>query len=51
MPAESETQRKAAGAALRAKMGQLSPRRLRGAARRMFDRMSVDQLRDFARKK
>ena len=50
MPSESEAQRKAAGMALAAKRGQISPGRLKGAARKMFESMSPEQLSDFAKK-
>ena len=49
MPAESEPQRKAAGAALSVKRGQAPASGLRGAARGML-RMTRSQLEDFARK-
>jgi hypothetical protein len=50
MPAESEEQRKAAGMALAAKRGEVDPKTLQGAAKQMYDSMSEDQLRDFAKK-
>jgi hypothetical protein len=50
MPAESERQRKATGAALAAKRGKAPKSKLRGASRRMLS-MSDDQLSDFASKK
>ncbi len=50
MPATSEAQRKAAGAALAAKRGELSLSKLNGAARQMYNQMSAKQLADFARK-
>ncbi|MDD3427742.1 MAG: DUF3008 family protein [Caldisericia bacterium] len=49
MPAKSEDQRKAAGAALAAKRGKLSPGELRGAAKQMYEGMSEEQLRHYAR--
>jgi len=49
MPAESEPQRQAAGAALAVKRGQAPVSSLRGAARSML-RMTRSQLEDFARK-
>lgn len=49
MPAKSEKQRRAAGAALGAKRrGDLGE--LEGPGREMAESMSEDQLRDFARK-
>lgn len=42
-------QRAAAGAALAAKRGKLSPSELKGASRQMYDSMNEEQLRDFAR--
>ena len=49
MPAESESQRKAAGAALGAKRG--SPAKgLRGASKDMYESMSESELEDFASK-
>jgi len=50
MPAESESQRRAAGIALAAKRGDIPPGQLQGASKSMFDSMSERQLRDFARK-
>lgn len=50
MPAESERQRKAAGAALSAKRGDRTWGSLGPAARSMFDSMSQTKLREFAAK-
>lgn len=50
MPAESEAQRKAAGAALAAKRGETSPKELYGAAKDMYKSMSESELEDFAKK-
>ena len=50
MPAKSARQRRAAGMALAAKRGEISPRKLRGAAKQMYSSMSESQLRDFAKK-
>jgi hypothetical protein len=49
VPAESESQRKAAGAALGAKRGN-SAGRLRGASKDMYENMTEDELEDFASK-
>ena len=49
MPAESEKQRKAAGAALAVKRGQQPRSSLKGASKSMV-KMSERQLRDYARK-
>ncbi len=49
MPAESEEQRKAAGAALAVKRGKQPKSSLKGAARSMLS-MTEDQLRDYARR-
>jgi 2-methylcitrate dehydratase PrpD len=48
MPAKSQAQQKAAGAALSAKRGETSPSELQGAAREMYDSMTEDELEDFA---
>lgn len=48
MPARSEAQRKAAGAALAAKRGESEVKDLQGAARQMYDSMSEKELEDFA---
>jgi len=50
MPAKSERQRRAAGMALAAKRGKISPRKLVGAAKQMYLDMSEAQLEDFAKK-
>lgn len=49
MPAESERQRKAAGAALGVKRGERPASSLRGASKQML-RMTRSQLEDYARK-
>ena len=49
MPAESEAQRRAAGAALSAKR-KGSPSNLKGASKDMYEDMSEDDLEDFASK-
>ncbi len=51
MPAKSKAQQKAAGMALAAKRGELSPRILRGSAKEMYESMSEKQLRDYAKTK
>lgn len=48
MPAVSQSQRSAAGAALSAKKGIISPSKLGGAAKQMYNSMTVTQLRHFA---
>ena len=50
MPATSEAQRKAAGAALAVSRGQASKSNLKGASRGMLKSMSGSQLADFASK-
>jgi hypothetical protein len=50
MPAKSKRQRSAAGMALAAKRGDISPKELKGAAKQMYESMSEKQLRDFAKK-
>ena len=50
MPAKSEAQRKAAGAALAAKRGKSPPKALAGASKSMAKSMTESQLRDFASK-
>ncbi|MDX1535354.1 MAG: DUF3008 family protein [Candidatus Spechtbacterales bacterium] len=50
MPAESEAQRKAAGAALAAKRGDMDPGNLNGPARQMYESMSEEELEEFASK-
>ena len=51
MPAKSKVQQKAAGMALAAKRGELSPSKLKGAARDMYESMSERQLREYAETK
>jgi len=48
MPAQSKAQQKAAGAALSAKRGETDAIDLKGAAREMYDSMSMDELEDLA---
>ena len=48
MPAKSKAQQKAAGAALAAKRGETSPRKLKGASGEMYQSMSEKELRDMA---
>jgi len=48
MPAVSQAQQKAAGMALASKKKKLSPSKLTGAARQMYDSMSVKELEKFA---
>lgn len=48
MPAQSEAQQKAAGAALAAKRGEIKVSELQGAAKEMYDSMSEEDLEDFA---
>jgi hypothetical protein len=48
MPAISKAQQRAAGMALAAKRGEIDPRKLKGAAREMFDTMTEKQLHDYA---
>ena len=50
MPAVSEEQRKAAGVALAAKRGEIPVSELKGAAKSMYNSMTIAQLRDFAKK-
>jgi len=47
MPAKSQKQAKAARMALAAKRGRLSPSKLKGAAKEMYNDMTESQLRDF----
>ena len=49
MPAVSKAQQKAAGLALAAKRGHLSPQKLKGAARQMYESMTQKQLLEYAR--
>lgn len=51
MPAKSQAQQKAAGAALSAKRGDTKKSDLKGASRSMVDSMSEKQLEDFAHTK
>jgi hypothetical protein len=48
MPAKSQAQQKAAGAALAAKRGDLSKSKLKGASRSMEDSMSEKELEKMA---
>ncbi|WP_029056762.1 DUF3008 family protein [Stappia stellulata] len=48
MPAKSQAQQKAAGAALSAKRGEMDPSDLTGAAREMHETMTETQLEAFA---
>ncbi len=48
MPAKSQAQQKAAGAALAAKRGDAKPSDLKGASRQMYKSMSEKQLDEFA---
>jgi hypothetical protein len=48
MPAKSQAQQKAAGAALSAKRGETKKSELRGASREMYESMSEEQLEEFA---
>jgi hypothetical protein len=48
MPAKSQSQQKAAGAALAAKRGEISPSKLKGASRSMYESMSERELDEFA---
>ncbi|WP_129139423.1 DUF3008 family protein [Modicisalibacter coralii] len=48
MPAKSEAQQKAAGAALAAKRGEKKASELDGAAKSMYDSMSEDELEQMA---
>lgn len=50
MPAKSENQRRAAGAALSAKRGNMDPSKLRGAARSMYNSMSEQDLEHYAKR-
>ncbi len=51
MPAKSQAQQKAAGAALSAKRGETPKSKLKGASREMVDSMSEKQLEEFAETK
>jgi hypothetical protein len=48
MPAKSQAQQKAAGAALAAKRGEQKVTRLKGASKSMYESMSEKQLDEFA---
>jgi Protein of unknwon function (DUF3008) len=48
MPAKSQAQQKAAGAALSAKRGEIPKFRLVGASRKMFETMTEKELDDLA---
>lgn len=51
VPAKSQAQQKAAGAALSAKRGETDERELKGASRSMYASMSEEQLRNVAKTK
>lgn len=51
MPAKSQAQQKAAGAALSAKRGEIKKSRLKGASKSMAESMSEDQLEELAHTK
>lgn len=51
MPAKSQAQQKAAGAALAAKRGDIPKSKLRGASKEMEKSMSEEALKDFAETK
>ncbi|RWM29521.1 DUF3008 family protein [Mesorhizobium sp.] len=51
MPATSQAQQKAAGAALAAKRGEIKKSELKGASRDMYESMSEEQLEEFAQTK
>jgi ribosomal protein S20 len=48
MPAKSQAQQRAAGAALAAKRGETSRSKLKGASREMYETMSENELEDLA---
>lgn len=48
MPAKSDAQQKAAGAALAAKRGEKDPAELKGASRDMYDSMTEKELDEMA---
>jgi hypothetical protein len=48
MPATSQAQQKAAGAALSAKRGETKVSELKGASRQMYESMSEKELEEFA---
>ncbi|MBL8582546.1 MAG: DUF3008 family protein [Rhizobiaceae bacterium] len=51
MPAKSQAQQKAAGAALAAKRGDVKKSKLKGASKEMYESMSEKQLEEFAETK
>jgi hypothetical protein len=51
MPSLSQAQQKAAAMALAAKRGEIPKSRLKGAALEMYESMTEEQLRDFAKTK
>ena len=51
MPAKSQAQQKAAGAALSANRGETKKSELKGASRGMYESMSEKELEDFAETK
>jgi hypothetical protein len=51
MPAKSEVQQQAAGAALAAKRGEMPKSKLRGASKEMEKSMSDEELKKFAKTK
>lgn len=51
MPAKSQKQQMAAGAALSAKRGQSKKRKLKGASKEMYESMSESELRKMAKTK
>jgi len=51
MPAKSKRQQRAAGMAYAAKKGELSPKKLKGAAKEMYNGMSKKSLRHYAKTK
>jgi hypothetical protein len=48
MPAKSQAQQRAAGAALAAKRGEIAKIKLKGASREMYETMSEKELDDLA---
>jgi len=48
MPAKSKAQQKAAGMALAAKRGKISPSKLKGSAKEMYKSMTTTQLEHYA---
>ena len=51
MPAKSQAQQEAAGAALSAKRGETPVSKLQGASREMYDSMTEKELEEFAETK